>query len=369
MRSLHSIDLLHTRKERFDPDKKVARIRGEKFIHKVDIEDYWANLMDEQVVERRMWSRMSVDFMRKCGLFLIFDQVLDDRDHTHPHYENEMKKAILLPNWSESEGIDLNILMREVLNFSRTWVDIQMNKLVDMGVPFTYERMKPEESISEDDQRTVSNVRIHADKESQAPKRRKNTPGEVKAKGKKIEKVKRKQKTIIPPPSIPSPLSVSSIEVIEVTEKNKETQQCSNTMILPGNTQEFHATATSAPPNENDDQLGSPTILLEVSLGNEVYDWTRNNLDDNEDVISALRGLDQEICLDDGTEMAAIPEWLMRSMEKSKQMIEVQPIGDIDDYLARSAKEKEPKRAEILSHIARDEIGMRIAQIVVPIAA
>lgn len=40
---------------------------------------------------------------------------------------------------------------------------------------------------------------------------------------------------------------------------------------------------------------------------------------------------------------------------------------DIDEYLARSNKEKEPKKAEILSHIARDEIGMRIAQVVVPI--
>lgn len=74
------------------------------------------------------------------------------------------------------------------------------------------------------------------------------------------------------------------------------------------------------------------------------------------------------MCLDDGMEMAAIPEWLMRNMERSKKMIEVQPIDDIDDYLARSAEEKEPKRAEILSHIARDETGMRIAQIVVPIA-
>lgn len=102
-------------------------------------------------------------------------------------------------------------------------------------------------------------------------------------------------------------------------------------------------------------------------MGNEVYDWTRDNLDDNDDVISALKGLDREVCLDDGMEMAAIPEWLRRSMEKTKQMIEVQPIDDIDDYLARSAK-KEPKRAEILSHIARDETEIRIAQIVVTIA-
>lgn len=73
------------------------------------------------------------------------------------------------------------------------------------------------------------------------------------------------------------------------------------------------------------------------------------------------------MCLDDGIEMAAILDSLMRSMEKSKKMVEVQPIDDIDNYLARSNKEKEPKNAEILSHIARDETGMRIAQVAVPI--
>lgn len=280
-----------------------------------------------------------------------------------------MKKTIILPNWSKSEEIDLNVLMREVLSFSRAWVDIHMNKLVDMGVPFSYEQMKPKDSTSEDDQRTVNDVRIHADEESQAPKRRKNTPGEVKARGKKIEEVKKKKhKTIIPPPINPSPpLSVSSIKVIEVREQNKETQQWSNTVILPENIQELYATTTSAPPNENDDQPRSPIILLEVSLGNEIYDLTKSNPNDDDDVISALRGLDREMCFDDGMEMAAILDWLMRSMEKSKKMIEVQPIDNIDDYLARSAKEKEPKRAEILSHIARDETGMQIVQVVVPI--
>ncbi|XP_057847460.2 uncharacterized protein LOC131057339 [Cryptomeria japonica] len=149
---------------------------------------------------------------------------------------------------------------------------------------------------------------------------------------------------------------------------SKETQQCSNTVILLENTQQFHATTTSAPSDLNNDQPESPTVLLEVSLGNEAYDWTKNSLDDNDDVILALKELDQEIYLDDGMEMAAIPEWLMRSMQKIKQMIEVQPIDDIHDYLARSDKEKEPKRAEILSHIARNETGIRIAQIAIPIA-
>lgn len=70
-------------------------------------------------------------------------------------------------------------------------------------------------------------------------------------------------------------------------KQNKEFEQCSNTVILLEN-----VLATSAPPNEDDDQPGSPTVLLEVSLGKNVYDLTRDNPDDDDDVISALRELD-----------------------------------------------------------------------------
>lgn len=93
-------------------------------------------------------------------------------------------------------------------------------------------------------------------------------------------------------------------------------------MIFLKNIHELHATAQSTPPNEDDEQLRPPTILLEVSLGNNVHDLTKDKEDDD-DVILALRELDQEMCLDDGMEMSTIPDWLMRSMEKSKKMVKV----------------------------------------------
>lgn len=76
---------------------------------------------------------------------------MDDSDHTHPHYENEMKKSILLPSWSEPEVTDLNVLMRDVMDFSREWIDKQMNKLIGMGVVFTFEKMKRAKSSLEND--------------------------------------------------------------------------------------------------------------------------------------------------------------------------------------------------------------------------
>lgn len=50
------------------------------------------------------------------------------------------------------------------------------------------------------------------------------------------------------------------------------------------------------------------------------------------------------MCLDDGMAMSTILDWLMKSMEKSKKMVEAQPIDDIEDFLARSNKERNPRR-------------------------
>lgn len=57
--------------------------------------------------------------MRKCNLFSILDQVLDDSDHTHPQYVNEKDKPFLSPSWMQPELVDLNVFMREVNDYSR----------------------------------------------------------------------------------------------------------------------------------------------------------------------------------------------------------------------------------------------------------
>lgn len=74
----------------------------------------------------------------------------------------------------------------------------------------------------------------------------------------------------------------------------------------------------STPLNEDEQQPRSHTVHLNVSLGNNVYDSTKDKEDD--DVISTLRGFDQEMCFDDGMGISTIPDWLLQSMEKSKMM-------------------------------------------------
>lgn len=146
-------------------------------------------------------------------------------------------------------------------------------------------------------------------------------------------------------------------------EKDDESIQDSNTEILPENNQELHATTQSAPHDDDEKQSGSPTIQLEVNLGNNVVDLPKDK-DMDDDVISALRELDQDLGLKDGMEISTFLDWLLQSMEK-KKMIEAQPTKDIDDFLVRFGKEKEQKKAKVFLKITRDDTGVRIAQVAV----
>lgn len=101
-------------------------------------------------------------------------------------------------------------------------------------------------------------------------------------------------------------------------------------------------------------------------MGNNVYDLIKDKEEDD-DVMLALRGLYREMCLDDGMEIFTILNWLLWSMEKMKKMIDTQPIDEIDDYLARNDKEKEPKKDKIFSNISRDETSMWISHVAIPI--
>lgn len=151
-------------------------------------------LKDEFEDRRKMWSQMSTDFMRKCNFFSIPNQVKDDGNHIHPQSAKEKDKPVPSPDWSQPEMVDLNILMREVNDCSREWVDKQINKLRRQNNTRTYEKMKSELSYINDDERTISDVRVNNDEERQAPKRIKGMSGGTQAKDKEIVSQESKHK-------------------------------------------------------------------------------------------------------------------------------------------------------------------------------
>lgn len=106
-----------------DPHHKIHTVEGKRYKHRVDLEDYWANLTDEFAVTRKMWSKMLVDFIRRCNIFPVPNQVKDNGEYVLPQYEQEKDKPILAPSWSQLELIDINTLMKEVIDNSRWWID------------------------------------------------------------------------------------------------------------------------------------------------------------------------------------------------------------------------------------------------------
>lgn len=88
--------------------------------------------------------------------------------------------------------------------------------------------------------------------------------------------------------------------------EDNESKQGFDTTILSDNDQDEHASAQSTPHEDEEQQPGSPIIQLEVHLGDDVVDLSKKRAED--EVISALRGLDDHHQLEDEMEFSTIPD-------------------------------------------------------------
>lgn len=50
-------------KTNYDPHNNIRSAKEERFGHKVDIEDFWANPTDEYEIRKRLYSRLHVNFI------------------------------------------------------------------------------------------------------------------------------------------------------------------------------------------------------------------------------------------------------------------------------------------------------------------
>lgn len=72
-------------------------------------------------------------------------------------------------------------------------------------------------------------------------------------------------------------------------------------------------------------------------------------------MISALKGINDDIQLEDGMELSTVLDWLTESlMKKPKLVNEIQPIESMKDFLERIGKVKIPKKPNKYSQITRD---------------
>lgn len=102
-------------------------------------------------------------------------------------------------------------------------------------------------------------------------------------------------------------MSSSFVKENDMSKKDDESRQDSDIVFLPENNQELHVTTQSTSHDDDEEELGSPTIQLEVNLGKNVVGLTKDK-DIDDDVISALRGLDQDMSLKDAIQIYTIPD-------------------------------------------------------------
>ena len=61
--------LLYPKRHDFDPYNKITSVAGSRYLHKVHLEDFWANTADENEIRKKMHSRLPLDIIRACNIF------------------------------------------------------------------------------------------------------------------------------------------------------------------------------------------------------------------------------------------------------------------------------------------------------------
>lgn len=65
-----------------------------KFIHKFHLEDYWESAEDDLEVQRKIYSRLSLDTIRISEIYQVPDQVKKDLDLMQPEFEKVKDQPI-----------------------------------------------------------------------------------------------------------------------------------------------------------------------------------------------------------------------------------------------------------------------------------
>lgn len=109
----------------------------------------WKGAKDDLEVKKKMFSKIPLDTIRIGEIMQVLDQVKEDSNLMQPKFEKVKDQPIQLPDWSEPEIDDLDILARPVLKFTRHWVDRHIKMLKEGNVHLSYQLMGSLNSHSE----------------------------------------------------------------------------------------------------------------------------------------------------------------------------------------------------------------------------
>ena len=108
---------------------------GSKYQHKVHLEDFWENVVDEDEIRKKTHSRLLLKIIRTRNIFRVPDQMEDP----NMMQKGLKPKMIAQPySWKRKEVIDLEALSKLVLDFTKWWIECNLEKLVALTNGLTY---------------------------------------------------------------------------------------------------------------------------------------------------------------------------------------------------------------------------------------
>lgn len=160
----------------------MGQVNGEKFEHRLDLEDYWANAANNFEIRKRFWSRIPLNLIRASEVFRVVDQLEEENEYEQPHFANLKNEPLALVDCTDSERSNLGDLMRPMIEYSKWWTAQRTKELKARNITLTYDLMGIDESMSSNHYVTSNSPRNP--KSVGSRKRKEPTESSIRAKGK-----------------------------------------------------------------------------------------------------------------------------------------------------------------------------------------
>lgn len=329
--ALYSLKLF-TPRDHFDPYDNIKEIRGKEHGHRWQLEDYWMNIQDDVEVQEKMYSRLPLNFIKKCKLFNVADQVQDSGKYLQSAYAKKSKEIHI--NWVDLEVTNLKELMKQVLEYTRIQIDIQHQKLKEHNITMTFH--------SEASTSGSASQSSH----SRGSKRKDN-------RGEK-EPSRKKHKSNFSHPS-----STSSRREEELNRDERHEEQRIDKEL----SQEVNESMESTVQNDKGKEKSSQE---QKDLTPHIQEIDEDEEEDNDETTSPPREeqMLEETQVEEGR--SSIPEWLKERLAREVIAVDEEPTYDLESLLSQTQKVTEKKKATKMSKVIRDDSSSWKLQIAIP---
>lgn len=309
-----------------------------KYGHQWQLDDCWMNIQDDVEVKKKMYSRLPLDFIRKCKLFNVADQVEDSGKYLQLAYAKESKEIKI--NWVDTEVEDLKDLMKQVLEYTRICIDIQHKKLKEQNITMTFHS-----EVRKDNEDEASASGSASQPSHSRGLKRKDDRGE-----KELSRKKHKSSSNHP----------SSRHEEELNHDERHEEQRVDKELSQGAIESMESIVHNDKGKEKSSQEQEDlTPHIQEINGDEEEDNDETTLPPRDEQML------EETQVQEGR--SSIPEWLKERLAREVIVVDEEPTYDLESLLSRTREVTEKRKATKMSEVIRDDSGSRKLQIATPI--